>query len=396
MKINTITICGGGNAAHAIIPIIKKYSNCKVNLLFYYQHELDIFQKLLNENRYITAVKGKEEFYGRPDKVSKLPEEVCQDADLILLPLPAFAHERVLLQIVPFLKNGSVIGAMPARGGFEYPTLEILGNFPNKKIKLFGLQTLPWACRIREYGSKVDILGEKEAVGLAAYPSEIRSELSEILVHLFDIRIEPLPNMLTLTLANIGQIVHPGIMYGLFKGKENEKYKKEEIPLFYQGVTKEIAQILVKMSDEIMALTMEVQKKFKNIDLTNVLSLKKWLISSYKKSIQDDTTIEKCFTTNLAYQGLKAPMQELKDGFYVPDFQSRYLTEDVPYGLIVTRAIAQLAKVPTPVIDEVILAVSGWMGKEYLVNGDLKGKDITNARIPQNYGLNRLEELIKI
>jgi len=56
-------------------------------------------------------------------------------------------------------------------------------------------------------------------------------------------------------------------MYGLFKGKEELKYRKEEIPLFYQGVTKAISQTLKTMSDEILLLTKEIKNMDKSIDL---------------------------------------------------------------------------------------------------------------------------------
>jgi len=396
MEIKTITICGSGNATHAMIPIIQSNFKGQINLFFRYQHKVDIFKKLIDEKRCITAIIGQEKLYGRPDKVSRFPEDVCQDADLILLPLPAFAHEPTISQIAPFLKEEAIIGTIPARSGFEYSTLKILKEANREKVKIFGLQTLPWACRTREYASKVEILGTKDVVGLAAYPPETASALSSFLTHLLNLNIAPLPNMLTLSLANIGQIVHPGIMYGLFKGNETRKYKKEEIPLFYQGVTREIAQILEEISKEILILTEELKKRYENIDLTNVLSLKEWLITSYKNSIVDKSTLETCFVTNSAYQGLRAPMREVENGYFLPDFQSRYLTEDVPYGLVVTRAIAQLAEVKIPVIDEIILTVSKWMEREYLVNGYLKGRDIKETRIPQNYGINCLEELINL
>jgi len=150
------------------------------------------------------------------------------------------------------------------------------------------------------------------------------------------------------------------------------------------------------MSNDILTITREIQKRFKKVDLTKVLGLKDWLILSYKNSIEDSRTLETSFLTNNAYRGLFAPMKKLDNGYYSPDFKSRYLTEDVPFGLIVTKAIAMLAQVDTPTIDEVIKTVSGWMEKEYLVNGDLKGRDISEARIPQNYSFNKLEQIIKL
>ena len=394
MKIETITICGGGNAAHAIIPIVRNHFSGKINLFLPYGNEANHFQKLIDEKRFLTATIRDEKIYGRPDKVSKFAKDACKEADLILMPLPAFAHEPTLLQIAPFLKEEAIIGAIPARSGFEYAALKILKGNKKEKVKIFGMQTLPWACRIKEYASKVDILGKKRSVGMASFPYKITSELASFLTRLLDLKIEPLPNMLTLSLANVGQIIHPGIMYGLFKGKEELKYRKEEIPLFYQGVTKEISQTLKTMSDEILLLTKEIKNMDKSIDLNQVLCLKDWLIYSYKDSIADKSTLQSCFVTNSAYKGLRAPMKKINNDYFLPDFQARYLTEDVPYGLVVTKSIAQLAKVDMPIIDEVILTISKWIGKEYIKGGYLEGKDIKDTRIPQNYGINNLEEII--
>ncbi len=393
MRIKIITICGGGNAAHAMIPIIRNNFSGKLNLFLPYGDEAAQFNKLIEEKRFITATIGEKKLYGRPDEASKFAKDVCKEADLILMPLPAFAHESTLLQIAPFLKKEAIIGAIPARSGFEYAALKILMDNKKEKVKIFGMQTLPWACRIKEYASKVDILGEKKSVGLAVFPHKITSELAFFLTQLLDLKIEPLPNMLTLSLANVGQIIHPGIMYGLFKGKEELKYRKEEIPLFYQGVTKEIAKTLKEMSDEILQLTKEIKNIDKSINLNHVLGLKDWLIYSYKDSIADKSTLQSCFVTNSAYKGLRAPMKRIDNDYFLPDFQARYLTEDVPYGLVVTKAIAQLAKVDMPIIDEVILTISKWIGKEYIKSGCLEGKDIKDTRIPQNYGINNLKEI---
>ncbi|MBC8449587.1 MAG: NAD/NADP octopine/nopaline dehydrogenase family protein, partial [Chloroflexi bacterium] len=70
------------------------------------------------------------------------------------------------------------------------------------------------------------------------------------------------------------------------------------------------------------------------------------------------------------------------------DFHARYLAEDVPFGLAVSRAIARLADVETPTMDEVIAWAGALLGKDYL------GRDAGEARTPQRYGLASLEALI--
>ena len=393
MNIDTITICGGGNASHAMIPIIRNHFSGKINLFLPFGDEAHHFQKLINDKKFLTATIGGKKVYGRPDKVGKLAKAVCKEADLILMPLPAFAHEQTLLQIAPFLKEEATIGAIPARSGFEYAALKILKEHKKEKVKIFGMQTLPWTCRIKEYAIRVDILGKKGSVGMAAFPHEITFELITFLSRILDLKIEPLPNMLTLTLANVGQIIHPGIMYGLFKGKEHITYQKETIPLFYQGVTEEITKTLKAMSDEILGLTKRIKILNSDVNLEHVMSLKDWLIYSYEDSIADKSTLQSCFNTNSAYQGLHAPVKKEND-FYLPDFQARYLIEDVPFGLIVIKSIAQLAEVKTPVIDGIISTISQWIGKEYIKGDILVGKDIRDTRIPQNYGMTHLEEII--
>ncbi len=79
------------------------------------------------------------------------------------------------------------------------------------------------------------------------------------------------------------------------------------------------------------------------------------LVKFYSHEISDTTNLRSCFRTNAAYQGLKHPMKETADNLFVPDFAHRYLTEDVPYGLVVIRGVAEIVQVDTPTIDKVLL-----------------------------------------
>jgi hypothetical protein len=75
-------------------------------------------------------------------------------------------------------------------------------------------------------------------------------------------------------------------------------------------------------------------------------------------------------------------------GQFVPDLRARYLAEDVPFGLAVSRAIAQMADVRTPTMDRVIAWAGARLSKDYL------GRDASQARIPQAYGLDSLDQLL--
>lgn len=388
MSIRRITVVGGGNGAHTLgalgavrgfevkiwAPITQEAESLKQGVA-----EMGGIEVLLNNGSRVL---------GRPQIITDDPSQAIPGSQLIIFVLPAFAHKDLLLKMAPYLDQESIVGAMPSRSGFEFMSRSII----KPPVGIFGLQTLPWACRIREYGKQVEVLGTKNQVSAAADPSQKAHDIFETLELLLGLEIIPTPNMLTISLGNVGQIVHPGIMYGLFRQWNGKPFPAEEIPLFYQGVTGEISGILDGLSREVISVKETIEEKCA-LDLSGVVSLQEWLLTSYQDSIEDKTSLQSSFNTNKGYKGLKAPVRTVGEGKYIPDFASRYLTEDVPYGLIVTRALAQLARISVPVMDEVITAVSRWMGREYLSKGELCGRDLLHTPIPQNYGIKDLTAL---
>ena len=87
-------------------------------------------------------------------------------------------------------------------------------------------------------------------------------------------------------------------------------------------------------------------------------------------------------------------MIELCAGSFAPNFQYRYLSEDVPFGLAIVKAVALIADVETPAIDTVLHWTQEKLAKRYLVNGKLDGADARELPIPQNSGIDTLTALI--
>ncbi|MFQ5858361.1 MAG: NAD/NADP octopine/nopaline dehydrogenase family protein, partial [Anaerolineae bacterium] len=251
-------------------------------------------------------------------------------------------------------------------------------------------QTLPWACRIRQYGQEVAILGTKAEVDLTAWPPDVAGEIATLLSELLEVRLQPSASFLSLTLADTGQLIHPGVMYGLFRDWDDRPYA--EAPLFYQAIDATTAGILQQLSDEVQILRAALERRLPHVDLCAVRPLDEWLRRSYGDAIADASSLQSCFATNRSYAGLRAPMRPTGGGL-VPDFQARYLAEDVPYGLVVTRGIAELAGVATPTMDRVIMWAQKCLGKEYLIEGKLQGGDVASSRAPQRYGFESLDDV---
>ena len=304
--------------------------------------------------------------------------------------LPAFAHGATLLTIADHLDRDVAIGALPARGGFDYQAFSILSG---KEFRIFGLQTLPWACRVSTYGQEAEILGTKATVDLAASPVGELSRLTQQLEPLFALELSPHSSFLSLTLANTGQLIHPGIMYGLGRGREGDTFAQDDIPLFYQGVDDPTANILQLLSDEVQAVADAVAAGLPEFNPREVATLHEWILRAYPADIVDGSSLRRAFNTNRAYVGLKLPGRPAGPDSFAIDYKARYLSEDVPFGLVVLRGIADLAGVTTPTIDEVIVWAQEHLEKQYLVNGALSGPNLVETRAPQVYGIQSLAQL---
>lgn len=80
---------------------------------------------------------------------------------------------------------------------------------------------------------------------------------------------------------------------------------------------------------------------------------------------------------------------------FSPDFGSRYIVEDVPYGLLVTKSIAMMVNIDTPVIDEVIISLGKWTGNDYMDNLKKLLEFASHSRMPQFYGVHYNSDYIK-
>lgn len=384
MNLRKITVCGGGNGAQTLAPVAARNLGCDVDIYAPLTDEASRLRAGIAAHDGLETV-GAVGVRARPRRVSADPAEVVPGSQMVVLVLPAFAHEPMLEQIAPFLEPDAWVGAIPARGGFDYAAVQVLNARSRDDVRLFGLQTLPWACRIREYGQVVEVLGVKDTVDAACRPAAQIGELAPLLARMLGLSIGSAGSMLALTLANTGQLIHPGIMYGLFAGWDGAPFGADSIPLFYQGLSEEGARVLAGLSDDVQAVRARLAPA---LDVAAVRPLKEWLLHSYGAQVVDPSSLHSAFVSNRAYAGLKAPVREIAPGRFVPDFQARYLAEDVPFGLAVTRAIAGLAGVETPTIDRVV----AWAGEKLAL--DFLGGDARRARIPQKYGLESLEALI--
>jgi hypothetical protein len=284
---------------------------------------------------------------------------------------------------------------LPTRGGFEFEAAQLVPHGGDARRRIFGLQTLPWSTRVVTPGEVVNIGAVKAEVVLAALPNYDGPRIAALLSEILGTRVVVAEGFLNLTLGNPGQFIHPGLMYGHFHLWRGEQYEEENIPLLYADATDDTGAVVQGLSDDAIAVARAIEAGSNNaVNLQEVAPVHEWLRSSYAHVTGDLSTVASCLRTG-PIQMRKAPMIEVRPGKFVPNFGYRYLTEDVPYGLVITRALADLVGVKTPTIDEVVRWAQSAMKMVYLVEGRLDGPDAIDLPIPQHHGLTALSDLIE-
>ena len=162
-----LLICGSGNGAHAFTGIASSHPGTEVRVLSLYQDEAERWSKTLETTDLeITCHRRDQEpsvIRSKPALITKNPEEAVRGVDVIAFVLPAFAHQVFLEALEPYIEPGVIIVGLPGASGLEFQVRGILGDKANM-CTVMNFESLPWACRLGEFGRKCDVLGTKESM----------------------------------------------------------------------------------------------------------------------------------------------------------------------------------------------------------------------------------------
>lgn len=391
-----LCICGGGSGAHALAGLSAQ-KGVEVRVLTLFEDEADRWSTILETNE-LTAVihernNTQREVKSKPAIVTKDPKEAIPESDVIILTVPAFAHEVYFKAMAEHLGKRALIVGLPGQAGFEFQCRDILGEKASL-ISMMSFESLPWECRLKEFGKRVEIYGTKIYLtgSLIRGKSITKPPLMTLqMFHGSQPILRQAKHFLETVIMSYS-FVHPAIMYEKWKDWDGKPLS--EAPLFYHGIDESSADLLQKCSDECKEVADAIMVvKPTQVNLSDVKDIHHWYLEYYKNDIEESADLFLSITTNKAYQGLVHPMQEANGGL-VPDFNSRYLTEDIPMGMVVFRGLAEVVGVAVPITDMIIEWAQDKMEKEYLVGGKLIGKDIESTRCPQRYGFTDIEAIL--
>lgn len=322
-----ICICGGGNLGHVCAGFLSAQPDVEVNLLTTHP---DLWSSTIE----IDDPDGKT-YHGHLSCISSVPAEVLLDVDIVLLCLPGYAIHPILQKIAPYLSESVWVGSVVSSTGFFFEAMKVLPKNP-----LFGFQRVPFISRITEYGHRAALKGYKKSLSVAVEQTIDKQLVRQTLQNLFAVPVTLMESYYEVSLSNSNPLLHPARLYTMWKDwHPGVVYEKN--PFFYSDWTLEASELLIKMDEEFQALLRALHIRERAIPT---------ILDYYECS--DAESLTQKFHDIPAFKGILSPMIQTAEGF-IPDFHSRYFTEDFPYGMRYIVDLANENNIDIPVIQTV-------------------------------------------
>jgi len=338
---NKIAVLGLGNVAHAMAADLTLKG---FDVVMCEAPEFrDSFRTTLEQQAICFIDVWGEERIVKLHKVTTDFEEAIKGVDYIMMAIPAIGHKRFFDSIMPYLEDGQTIVMWP--GNYSALLLaNILRQMGTKRdITLAECHTLPWGCRLDAPG-KVRIFVDAWKLLLATFPARNKDKVVNDLKDIYP--VVPGENVLATSLNNLNPIVHPAgavLNAGWIDTLQKDFY-------FYKhGTTLSIARVIKAIYDEVASVA-------------NAIGIK--MLDYPEEAFWSKGTIMSVY--------FKAPFN--KEGVVTnisgpSSMKARYITEDVPYGLVPTAQLAHKFNVNIPIIDAIIKLASVINKADYYEEG---------------------------
>lgn len=273
-------------------------------------------------------LQGEVEGFGRVRMCTTVMKDAIEDADLIMIVVPAYAHRWMAEEAAPYLKDGQIIILHPGR---TFGALEFRQVLNEKKVKtdviIAEAQTFIYASRVIGPG-QVQIFRIKNSIPVASVRAYLIPQVLKKLANLYP-QFVPGDNIFKTSFDNIGSVFHPSICVLNAGWIEDDS----EFEFYREGVTVSVARVLEKIDRERIAVAEALGIR--------AMSALQWLYIAYNTT---GVNLYEAIRKNPGYRGIKAPST----------LRMRYIEEDVPCSLVPIASVGKMFGIKTPAINTII------------------------------------------
>lgn len=343
--VGKVAVLGGGHGGHAAAADLT-LAGFQVNFFEHPDFVGASFRKVMRRGE-IEILGRAREGVAKVNLATTSITQALEGVEVALIIVPAFGHEVFASLCLECLrKAGSgpkVVALMPGTAG----TLLFNQMFRRGKVRpplLAETATLPYGCRLLEPG-RVMVYVTAKLLPVGVLPAKATSEAVSLLKELYS-QVVPCRNVLEAALNNPNPITHPAATL-LNVGRI--EYSKGEFYLYREGITPSVARIYEALNRERSAIC-------------KILNLKIYDCGERLSEMDRIIQMGLLFGAGCWEEAgvkMKGP-STTKD---------RYVTEDVPYGLVFMASLASMLGIKTPVMEAIITLFSTINQEDYYAKG---------------------------
>ena len=276
--------------------------------------------------------------------IASTAQQLCAAADVLLIAVPTNAHKAVMDGLLPFLRSGHtvIVSSMASLSSlYLFEAAARLG----KQIAVASFGTTVFTAR-RESPTQVRVLTRRAALGVSALPHAQTPTVLALCTELFGDGFTPHAHTLASALTNTNPAAH--VPLALFNWTRIER--AEAWPQ-YHYMTPRVAAVIEQLDAERLALAQAFGVQARSME------------QHFAQSFG---------TQSVTLADIASELHAKRGGPLGPtDLSTRYLSEDVPFGLVFCAALGRMAGVPMQATQTMIDAASLVAGQDFAQANDL-------------------------
>lgn len=337
MKPLRYAVIGAGNGGKLLAALIASKGH-PVTLM---DRDPAVVQEIRDWDGNIQVV-GRVECQAQISLVTTDLAQAISGAEVIMVVTTADCHYDLACQMAGYVEEGQTIILNPGQTGGLMEFYNTLYTQTGKKVVVGTVQDLIYGCRVKEPGV-INCIAAKKVMDFITYPVDRTESVAELLSDIFP-QLRPAKSILAIDFDNMSAMIHPAPT--LVNAGRTEC--GEVFTYYAEGITPSVARLLEAMDRERVAVGAAYGVK--------VTSLMEWQAAAYDVTGEN---LYQVFQNNPYYRAAKSEKT----------IDNRYVTEDVPCGLVPLCEYGRAAGVPTPAMDAVISLANAMMGKDYRASG---------------------------
>lgn len=272
-------------------------------------------------------------------------------SELVLMPLPAYAHRPFAEACAPHLRSGQVVVITPGTlGSLEFARILREHGAP-KGVTVAETDTAPYVCR-KLTPTSAHIWGVVAALGLGVFPSSEAERVLKLVEPWFP-GVTLYPHAVACGLASMNPVVHPA---GLLMNAGRVEHSRGDFYFYDEGVTPAVCRLIYAVDRE----RLEVAKAL-DIELAPVDE------AFHAAGFGPKGDLWATINGSRMLTQLRAP----------GSLETRWLTEDVPYGLAAWAQLGEQFGVSCPILRSVVDLTSAALDVDFW----------QSARTPEDLGI---------